>query len=558
MARKIPGEYLKKMLNKLDWKIVALAIVFLVAAYFRIYHFSDWLFFKMDQARDAILLEQALENGPGWLPLLGPKAGGTHLNLGPAFYYFQYFSIFLFQNAHPAVLAYPDLLFSILSIPLFYFFLKKYFSRDWSMMLAGLYALCFLGIEYSRFAWNPNSLVFFNLLYFYSLLNIFDERVKYKIRWIILAGLSFAVSTQLHFLSFATLPVITIIFVLFGRKEIKKYLDWKKIAIFFGIILLVYLPVFLNEIVTHGKNSEAFFEAIKSKPSHHSFWQNVKRDFRYWGQNWFLILTGWISKKASFKPALIAWLGAILPGLFLGMKFFREEKSGPRKNFLLISVLWFFAYFLVYIPIAYQIRPRFFLPLLALPFVFIGYLAKYFWKKNSRILKAGVAAALAIVLFGNLAGTYFWFKEIKSAQKKGVYPKRTIILKARDGIVLWHLEKAVEYISDDCPYPVVYCATNAEYKYPVRYLLGLENISGVSLKNFGPSETGCFYAIGLTRSKSGLDPEVREKFDSVGQQKFGALTVYKLNPKNEFAGNPNSKKEKSEDERVLWKDLFER
>jgi len=126
---------------------------------------SDWLFFKMDQARDAYLIKQTLENGLGWLPLLGPKAGGTHLNLGPAFYYFQYLAAFLFQSAHPAVLAYPDLLFSILSIPLFFLFLKKYFPRDWSMVLAGLYAVCFLGIEYSRFAWNPNSLVFFNLLF---------------------------------------------------------------------------------------------------------------------------------------------------------------------------------------------------------------------------------------------------------------------------------------------------------------------------------------------------------------------------------------------------------
>ena len=210
------AEFFKK-----NWKIIIFAAIVAVGVFLRVWHFHDWLFFKMDQARDASTIQHAFLNGPGWLPLLGPKAGGTSANLGPVFYYFQYLSTLLFHSVSPPVLAYPDLLFSILSIPLLYFFLKKYFSRDWSLILAGLYAVCFLGIQYSRFAWNPNSLVFFNLLYFYALLNIFDEGVKRKLRWVIIAGLSFAISTQLHFLSFATLPVITVVFFFFSRREIK-------------------------------------------------------------------------------------------------------------------------------------------------------------------------------------------------------------------------------------------------------------------------------------------------------------------------------------------------
>jgi len=568
---------------KKNWKMLIFAAVILAAIFLRVWHFHDWLFFKMDQARDALLIKQVLENGMGWLPLLGPKAGGTHLNLGPAFYYFQYISAFLFQSAHPAVLAYPDLLFSILSIPLFFFFLKKYFSRDWSMVIAGLYALCFLGIEYSRFAWNPNSLVFFNLLYLYALLNIFDsprttesqqisldkknitpleepvvrgKSVKYKLRWIIAAGLSFAVSTQLHFLSFATLPVITVIFFLFSRKEIKKNLGWKKILLFLGMILLVYLPVFASEIITHWKNTDAFFAAVKSKPSHHSLWKNILRDFRYWGQNWFLIATGWISKKASLKPAIIAWLGLIIPGLLLAAKFFRAEKNGLKKKFLLLSILWFFSYFLIYVPISYQIRPRFFLPLLALPFLFIGLIAKYFWEKNKNIWKVPVVAVLAIIFVGNLYGTGLWFKEIKSAQKKGVHPQRTIILKARDGIVLWHLEKAVQFIAKDCDKSVVYYTSASEYKYPIRYLLGLKNISGVSFNNFDPEKSGCFFAIGLTRSKNGPESFLASDFDVAGEEKIGALIVYKLNPKEKFLNNQNPKKEKTDEARIFWKDII--
>jgi len=571
---------MKDFLKK-NYKEIIFFFVLGLAVFLRVWHFSDWLFFKMDQARDAMLIRDAFEKGPGWLPLLGPKAGGTELNVGPVFYYFQYLAAAIFQSTHPAVMAFPDLLFGILSIPLFYIFAKKYFSRDWSLVLAGLYSVCFLGIQYSRFAWNPNSLSFFNLLYFYSLLNVFDsprttesrqgllnkntaasseesvvrgKKIKYRLRWVILAGASFAVSTQLHFLSFLTLPVITAIFLWKNRKDAGKFLDWKKVVIFVFVVLLFYLPVFLNEVISKGENTREFISALKEKPSAHSFWQNVKRDIRYFGQNWFLILTSWISRKTGIKGAIVSWLGAILPALFFGFKFYRREENSGRKNFILVSLLWFLVYFLAYIPIAYQIRPRFFLPLLALPFIFVGYLAVFFWEKRRIFWKICVVLALSIMFFGNLTGTYFWFKEIRSSQKRVVYPKRTIILKAQDGIVLWHLEKASEYIKRDCDKPLIFISASSEYKSPAKYVLALANLNAVSIKNYDGGQDGCFYAFGLTRSKN-FSLKNKEKFDILSQNKFGALTVYKINPKEDagafFAGE---KEEKSK--RIFWKDIF--
>ena len=67
-----------------------LALIIALGFFLRSYHFTDWLHFELDQARDARVVDAALEGGPGELPLLGPKAGGTFLRLGPAFYYLQY------------------------------------------------------------------------------------------------------------------------------------------------------------------------------------------------------------------------------------------------------------------------------------------------------------------------------------------------------------------------------------------------------------------------------------------------------------------------------------
>jgi 4-amino-4-deoxy-L-arabinose transferase-like glycosyltransferase len=551
------------MKNKIDWKIIVFLIVITLAVFLRVYDFSGWLFFKMDQARDSFLIRQAFENGPGWLPLLGPKAGGTDLNLGPAFYYFQYAAALLFQSTHPAVLAFPDLLFGILSIPLLYFFLKKYFSRDWSMVLASLYAVCFLGIQYSRFSWNPNGLVFFNLLFFLSLLNVFDEKLKYRLRWVTLSGISFAVSTQLHFLSFLTLPVITVLFIVFNWKAAKKALNWKYILLFLAIVALVYLPMILNEIASKGENTHQFLLALKEKPSAHSFWKNINRDIRYWGQNWFLIITSWISRKGGMNGAILSWLGVILPALYLGFRQFRREENGNKKNFILVSILWFIIYFLSYIPIAYQIRPRFFLPLLELPFIFLGFIALFFWKKNKIYWKICVVAALLVVFLGNLAGTYYWFKEIKAAQRKGTYPWRTIILKAKDGIVLSHLEKAAEYMKSNCQTNgTLYYDAPSEYKRPVKYLMELRGINAVSVGNLekGGSEE-CVFALGLTRAKKvSIGKKLETEFEVGEQHKFGALSVYDLKVRESFINQSLSSFTSSSDEneksnRIFWKDL---
>jgi 4-amino-4-deoxy-L-arabinose transferase-like glycosyltransferase len=551
---------------KKNWKTIIFAAILALGIYFRVWHFHDWLFFKMDQARDAFLTQQVFEKGIGWLPLLGPKAGGTHLNLGPVFYYFQYIAVILFQSVSPSTLAYPDLFFAVLSIPLFYFLLKKYFDRNWSMILASAYALCFLAIEYARFSWNPNALPFFNLLFFYSLLKVFDEKVKYRLRWMAVAGISFAVSTQLHFLSFLTLPLVTLIFLWFERKGIRKYLDWKKIVLFLAMVMALYAPVLANEIHTHGGNSKEFVAAIHSKASSHALRENITRDFVYFGQNWLIILTGYIGKSKEILPATLTWILFILPSLFLNLIFYRKEKDPVKKKFLLLTFCWFVVYFLSYIPIAYDIRPRFFLPMITLPFIFSGYIAQYFLHltKPKKIIWTGLAFVIPVIIIStNILCTYQWFEEVKSAQKQGIYPKRTIVLKARDGIVLWHLENAANFMVANCPNDTIFFDSSSEYHRPIKYLLEIKGKKGLSLTDAKTGDpSSCYFATKLTRAKGNkLGVELDLEFFVASEKKFGAYTVQILKPQEGFVGQPLPTFRKSVDElqsskRVFWKDVL--
>ncbi|MBD3300813.1 MAG: hypothetical protein GF347_05685, partial [Candidatus Moranbacteria bacterium] len=56
-----------------------LLLVLLLGIFLRVYRHNDFLHFELDQARDALIVDAALENGIGELPLLGPRAAGTML-----------------------------------------------------------------------------------------------------------------------------------------------------------------------------------------------------------------------------------------------------------------------------------------------------------------------------------------------------------------------------------------------------------------------------------------------------------------------------------------------
>jgi hypothetical protein len=547
---------------KKNYKAIIFGVVIMAAIFLRTYHFHDWLFFKMDQARDAMLVNEAYRNGPGNLPLLGPKAGGTHANVGPASYYFQYIPTVIFHSNEPDVMAYSDLFFSIFSILILFLLLKKYFSPDWSMLLTAAYALCFLGIQYSRFAWNPNSLPFFNILFFYSLLNIFDSRIKYRLRWSLLAGFSFAVSTQLHFLSFFTLPLITLIFLYFNRKELKRYLNWKMVILFMTIVAIIYIPVFANEVHSHGQATREFIKALQSKPDSHTLIKKIYRDIRYFGQNLFIIFTGYISKKKELAGSAIAWIFFVIPAIVLNYLFWKKEKDRVKKNFLLVTLIWFPAYFLAYIPIAYDIRPRFFLPMLFLPFIYLGYIGQHLFSRKKIAYNILVIFLAVAIIGGNILGTLSWFSEIKDSQKKGIYPSRTIILKAQDGIVLWHLETASEFMIQNCESKKIFYYSNSEYKRPIKYLLSLKGAEPNSVMNMKKGTDGCVFATYLTRAKSlKLSAVLSDRFDVASVQKFGAISIAKLVLKDGWEKQDLSlKKQKDEDtvekkERIYWKDV---
>jgi hypothetical protein len=537
------NKYFKDLLSKrkLNWTVAIFFMVIALSIFLRTYHFSDWLFMKGDQVRDAILTERSFNGGPGNLPLLGPKAGGTKLHLGPVFYYFQYASAFIFRSAEPPVLAFPSLLFSILTIPLLYFFSRKFFSRNDSMLITGLFSFCYLMIEYSRFAWNPNSTPFFNLLFIFSLFNIFNGEEKRRYKWFIWAGVSYSVASQLHFSSFLALPIIVLIFLFFNIIRIKECISWKNLLVFMSVVILFYVPVIVSDIVTHGDNVHQFLSSVGDKSSDRSLWKNISKDFYYFGRNFTRILTGYFGSNHTYHYAGEIF---ILISLATTAALFKKEKDKSKKQFIIIVLATLISYFILYIPLASSIdKPRFFLPMIVIPFVFLGFIKQYLFSKKVNILNFMFFLIIAIVFFWNIFYTLAWFSELGKSEISAVDQKNTIILKMKGDPAWWtwfHFQKAADFIRNDCKgKEIIYISAKnvRDLSKSTEFAL-TEQGDGRPIYDFSVHAVmdtrNCYYYFLRTGDKP--NPKNMEDFIIEDERKIGSMTVIKMSPKENAEG----------------------
>ncbi len=413
--------YLLKI-TRFGWILI---IIIVVGFSLRAYQHYNFLRFNPDQARDASLVRDVVSGEKAW-PLLGPQAGGTNFRLGGAFYQIEILSAQIFGES-PDRLAFPDLFFSILSIPLLYFFLRKFFDEKISLASCALLAVSFYAVKYARFAWNPNSTPFYVLLFLYSLNEIATPSNKKKWLWALLAGVSAGIGVQLHSLLLFSFPVVFLAY--FTYLFFKKNPAWKWAPAILLIGLFLNTPQIISEVQTGGKNTQAFFQGMNNKSARGG---NLAQKFilnttcHIQANSFMLLPIGNDSqcdfadasanfqkneKKAGGKISNLILVGDILfalvfslGGYWLFFKNFQKEKDENRKRFLGLILLYVGTLFVFLIPLADEISFRFFLVLEFMPFLLFGFwlkfLNEYFASRRDAINRVSttVAASVAIAI----------------------------------------------------------------------------------------------------------------------------------------------------------------
>jgi len=386
-----------------SWQLWVLLALIFVGIFLRTYHFQSLLIFASDQARDLKIVEGVVNGHDSW-PLLGPDmTGARHFRLGAIYYYFQIISANIF-GVGATQQAYPDLFFSILSIPLFYYFLKRYFSENAALFSTAIYVFSYFAIEYSRFAWNVNLIPFFVLLYLFSLGEFLVKEEKTQWKWIAALGVSLGIGVQLHAILLLLFSVMTFFVFLFFILQKRKV--WKKCIIVILIALSLNIGQFISEKETGFANTKTFFNAFifKSYRTSGTVLKGLELDVACNAQADMHILSSLGNKdicnflyssyeisttynteiKLERDPFSLSGKFASLLFSLIGLGFllyYFIKAHGKQKYLWGLLILYGTLYFLIMIPIAPGSRLRYYLPIIFMPFVFLCFIYDFLAKK---------------------------------------------------------------------------------------------------------------------------------------------------------------------------------
>lgn len=573
-------EFLYK--NKVTVAIVAIIVISL---FFRTYHLIDWLHFQLDQSRDSFLIRDVFQKGIADLPLLGPRAGGSFLRLGPAYYYMMYLAVIIARNVHPVVFALPEIVGSIAFVPVFYLLARRLFDQKWSLMLALLAVTSTFLITYDRFSWNPNLLPLFSALTIYLWLRFFEakreENYQSSLKLIAWLGLVVGIFTQLHFVGFVALPIVlglsAVVFWL--RSQIyeptlaKKYLKnlIKEMPVFLLVFILVQTPIILNEYLSKGTNTKQLFSTVTEKQNNdtkHNTAEKLIENLWVYPKGYFITTTGqmgvdypeWLLKpnlnivcdykcRDSLKNTTASATIFLLSAITFIITLWRSTRKVIQKNkkvsskivggweFLALLTIWIVVPWWSFYSLSFALRPRFFLFSVVPFWIITGIFLKevYRHRQIGRVL-AYIAAGL--ILISNLFGTYGRFDIARSAsvEDRGSYPKDQILfqdeyypvtLRQEQAIAEWIKEKA----GQDSPENHIFIWAPSFYYRPILYLLSnLENEKKIYYFSHNPMWTkGSYFAITRDTTPNDFFKNGKEENFNVAEQKtFGTLSVYRL------------------------------
>ncbi len=523
---------------KKNWYIGILILAMLISLGIRAWNIEDTLYFRMDQARDAQLIKAAFDGGIGELPLLGPRAAGSFLRLGPVFYYSQFISAEIFNSVEPYVLAFPDLLFSILTIPLFYYFLRSFFSKKVSIGVTLVFASSFLLTQYARFAWNPNSIPFWFLLTIISgYKTAIGKGSKEAGKWLILTVTAYSIASQLHFTAFLSLPVVIGIFWLFNWPKKIKFRFW---ALALGVLLFFYSPMLISEFFTDFDNSHQFLYALSSKGSDPiSLSTQLERSLRLHAKYYSLVLTSYGNIKAN------EFIGAFLFMIFFSIWRFRvswtKEKWKTKKSFILMIICWFSVFVVLYSKLAMDIsKPRFWLLIAFLPFVFLALVLQWLESfKHKKTAKTVTVVLIGILISFNLYAVGYWYYSLEVQKIHQGFYVRDLQLKQTDLIGTKQMKlTAAKWtaIAEKNNKQICY-TSEKEYLSPYEYILDVY-YPGQATKRIkfstDTNESCSFVSVrhGGTEGKNPIRKDHAEEFEIVSKKLYNRMVIWELEKKD--------------------------
>ncbi len=581
--------------------------IFVLAVFLRFFQLGNWMHYELDQSRDFRIVKAAIDRGIGELPLQGPKAAGnvliadkngeltdkTTLRLGPLFYYMEYISARIF-GVTPLGSIIIIVLLSIATVPLFYIFVRRFFDIRIALGLTAIVASSLFFVTYSRFGWNPNLMPFFMTLLAYSLLRVTDTGSTQRNRglWLIVSAVALAFVGQMHFLAFTSAPVITIVYLLWSQKQLR---GESKIALKFwlgatAVFIFLQTPLIINDIKTEGENTRAFFAALTQKTEDEnpkSLPEKVVRNIGNHAKYYWIIVTGDQRAelptvrhrdircdhtcRAGLTRGAVALL-SMIAGLMAWLVMYRREKDQKRRDFLRIVALWSGIVFVVYIPLAYDMAPRFFLLHGITVVIFLGLIVQAGFERGRRHDYVLGYLILGLAVISNISFVAQDFAQrARAIGDVALRIETDYIMKEKTRITFEQTASIMEYIMKrhkETGFPV-WLHAQPEFKRAF-----WERIDTAGIPRFGaPAEltkaykNGLYFLVVRTQSRQDSYTEKLQKnADMRTKKEFGTLVLYEFVPHQDviIADDPTVHVERKDPQfssnaqvRYLWRQIFE-
>jgi hypothetical protein len=334
------------------------------------------------------------------------------------------------------------------------------------------------------------------------------------------------------------------------------------LAVALSVFLVLYAPVIISDSMQGGQNTKNFFEALGSKAEKKPFLEKVKKDISE-NLNYYCLLTTSSCTDGDMKAhalPIAASTFILIAGLAFAIRRLRTELNPLSRDFLMLTLLWFAVFSILTLPVAFQLRPRFYIVVFALPFILLGFLYEFLEERFGR--RAVVATALiTIAILGlNIRGTLLWFQEMALAQQEVIDAKRTLILKNKDGVTLGQLQGVTDWMYARYQKgSQLYYYVKPEHERPIHFLLKQRDAKlPFTTMRIYENPNAQFFAV--TPAKNGITPFTKKyqtQVEIVASEQFGQLMVFELRIPNRVT-KPAFKWKSSGggEDRLYWKDVF--
>ncbi len=211
-----------------------LGLILLTAAFLRLYRIDVLMRFIWDEGRDMLAIRNIIVNHD--LTLFGPfNEIAGHKDFFGVFHYYLMLPALWLANFDPTSPAIFTALLGVVTIGLIYVWLKKWQDQNTALAITAIMAVSPLTVRFNQWAWNPNTVGFFAIIYLLALQSYQKGRNKW---WLALAGLSLGLLFQLHYFTIALSLAAGLIF--FGEKK-KNWQAWFLFVITFVLPNLTFL-----------------------------------------------------------------------------------------------------------------------------------------------------------------------------------------------------------------------------------------------------------------------------------------------------------------------------